>query len=453
MFQITSYGGRLVEAGGNKFFSGPEDPKTRIEKFFGNGEARQQAVDELYASRDGLLSQHKELRDHCHTLLKFASAKKQSADTQLVTFQILVSVITRYPGIRRLFCYRKDSRKAPASNPPFKDLWTREYQDCGEKWTFYRDFAIFCISKSELTELVENELPSKLGCLEVGEGSWNNGPMETLLALCRTIPEFNFSKLCAIHYLTGILELPSFWLKGANTPKRLFHILSSLCAIILQLIQDTEIVDVNVTPENEPFWMSAARNAVDIFAGATLEGLLHLYRRNLLTRYPPQLPEIVSHFLRDTMQRCFPMSSHRVRPFKDIFSYDAPSQEDAHSDSEGEHESDGQAVAADDSPPAPVRSVKPAADTYIIVNKVRSNHGDKLAMTFTGEGGVVTVTPYSSESSAQRWVLKDWIDGSTQHIQPSSAPALQAAWGSTVYTLRTPAALVWTVRSSSEGYT
>ena len=44
---------------------------------------------------------------------------------------------------------------------------------------------------------------------------------------------------------------------------------------------------------------------------------------------------------------------------------------------------------------------RPAPGTYVIVNKVCSPYGDKLAITFNGEGNALTVTP-SANSSSQR---------------------------------------------------
>ena|SRR5882762_522030 len=98
------------------------------------------------------------LRDSCSWVIR-----SHTVDTQLTTFRILVALIPRYPGIRRLFCHPKDSEQLLST---LKEHWTPEHQDCGDGWTFYRDYALHCLSNTgELTDLVEKIIPSELGCL------------------------------------------------------------------------------------------------------------------------------------------------------------------------------------------------------------------------------------------------------------------------------------------------
>ena len=99
---------------------------------------------------------------------------------------MLVSIITRYPGVRRLFYDPKGCGQALST---FKENWTRTYEDCGEEWNFYLDYTLHCLSDSELTALVEKELPSELGRLELPE-DWNKVPIEELLSLCRSVLYF-----------------------------------------------------------------------------------------------------------------------------------------------------------------------------------------------------------------------------------------------------------------------
>jgi len=124
--------------------------------------------------------------------------RSHTVDTQLVTFKMLIAVITRYPGIRRLFYHPKDSGQAISS---FEKHWTREHQPCGNSWIFYRDYTLHCLSDNEITALVEKELPSKLGHLELLEDDWNKTPIESLLSFCR--PVLRFTRACALFsYLT-----------------------------------------------------------------------------------------------------------------------------------------------------------------------------------------------------------------------------------------------------------
>ena len=115
---------------------------------------------------------------------------------------MLVAIITRYPGIRSLFYHPKDCEQAL---PTFKERWTWEHQDCGEEWDFYLKYTLHCLSDSDLTALMENELPSELGRLELQEddGPWTliKIPIKKLLSICRSILIFT-------HGCTRIYKLP-----------------------------------------------------------------------------------------------------------------------------------------------------------------------------------------------------------------------------------------------------
>lgn len=338
--QFLQAGGNVIAWAVNTGYSGPNVPKQRIQDFFSEAERRERALDGLYnADRNNLTKQHKQLLKSCHDLLGYALPEyvltirdcrafscfywytRCTVATQLITFKILVAVITRYPGIRCLFHNLKSSEKA--SPPPdashFQDLWNRP-EPCGEEWTFYRDFAIYCLGDSgPPTKLVESELPSKFGQLNSLENNLNKDPIENLLSFCRSATErdsdglkysrdacspdseFDHEKLCAIRYLASILELPKFWRpqiddkEGINIEKRFFDFLSCLCQTIIQLIRDTEPSSGDDSEvDSSPLWTSA-RNAVDILAFATFGGFLQLHRLDeKLPSCPSQLTTIVS---------------------------------------------------------------------------------------------------------------------------------------------------------------
>jgi len=64
-------------------------------------------------------------------------------------------------------------------------MWARPHQpECGEEWSFYRDFAVYCLSEGDLTRLVESELPSEIGQLNPLENNLNRVPVEILLSFC-----------------------------------------------------------------------------------------------------------------------------------------------------------------------------------------------------------------------------------------------------------------------------
>jgi hypothetical protein len=79
-----------------------------------------------------------------------------------------------------MFQTHKDLKKASAKDLLFNSLWTRPDQSCGDEWSFYRGFAVFCVSGTALTRLMEAEPPSMLSRVDL-DGTLNNVPIEELL--------------------------------------------------------------------------------------------------------------------------------------------------------------------------------------------------------------------------------------------------------------------------------
>ncbi|KIO21171.1 hypothetical protein M407DRAFT_10511 [Tulasnella calospora MUT 4182] len=91
--------------------------------------------------------------------------------------------------------------------------------------------------------------------------------------------------------------------------------------------------------------------------------------------------------------------------------------------------------------------------TYYIINRVESPNGERLCITFNGEGQPPTVTAKRSDSAEQKWRITTFSDGRTQSIVPAANTGLECAWGPGVVTVLTPGQYVWTIRSSEGGYT
>ncbi|KAJ7432694.1 hypothetical protein FB451DRAFT_1111353 [Mycena latifolia] len=326
--RFLDFGGDLFATAGDKLFNlvaGPTHYKLRIERFFGEVDCDKR-LDDLYAalqatSRNSLSRDHRALWDDCHNLLKRTRPNSHSIDTQFETFHILVSLITRYPGLRRRFSDHKDLRNDPKqSEADFIDShWKRQLQSCGEEWNFHRRLAAFCVTENTLAKLVEAAKPSELGRVEFGQGTMNKVPIETLLGWCRDAisqPGFDSSRICAIRYLGGILVLPSFWENRAPDEARFFAVLSDVCHTVFQLINDTgeEVADTSVDTPPASVDMSpetsAAREAVDILCTATLNGLLFLNKTKPLPRpWLDTLPDIPSQLSSVAMKTCFPRAS------------------------------------------------------------------------------------------------------------------------------------------------
>ncbi|KAJ7624280.1 hypothetical protein DFH06DRAFT_1305162 [Mycena polygramma] len=311
----------------SRLFSRPQSVKSYIDAFFGDDEKREKCLDDLHGNL--LNGRLRELQRYCHKLMEFAHSQSSTVATQRVTFRIVIAVTTRYPGVRHLFNRHQDLKEASETDPPFHLLWSRPHQACDDEWSFYRDFAIFCISENNLTHLVEAEPPSKLSRIRF-TGNDTRVPVETLLGHSSDGPEFHFPRLCAILYLAGILELPSFWkhlpahaiATKAIAPEQerqiFFDVLRKLCSTVLRLIDDTGVskADTSVSSSSA---MGFARHAVDLLAFSTLNGVHRLHREVSLQPCPQELPTLVQRIVNAVLRYdSFVRASTLASAVKDI---------------------------------------------------------------------------------------------------------------------------------------
>ncbi|KAJ7799138.1 hypothetical protein B0H14DRAFT_1710966 [Mycena olivaceomarginata] len=347
---VDHLGNALAPVGTTLFgFVGPERWRSCIEDLFGHDEKRETTLGELHGSPNYSSGRLKPLEGYCHALLKLARPRDTTVDTQLITFKILVAMITRYPGIRRTLHADKDLRRASATDSSLISVWNRPHQDCGEEWGFYRDFAVFCISDTafKLTQLVETGPPSHLSRITLKSLS-DKVPIEELLGHAGDGPEFQFSRLCAIRYLAGILELPSFW---GNFPsntlanderQRFLDVLAKLCTTILQLLEDSggnaADTSVGLSPS-----MDAGRRAVEAISCSLLFGLCRLRDLNNLPPHgPASLRQIITMLLRD--RKNFDRAFEPAREVKALFESPPPS---LHKDEDPSDEPDTETAPGD----------------------------------------------------------------------------------------------------------
>jgi len=67
--------------------------------------------------------------------------------------------------------------------------------------------------------------------------------------------------------------------------------------------------------------------------------------------------------------------------------------------------------------------------TYYIVNRVQSIAGERLAVTYHGEGEPLTVEVLSSDNDCQKWVVWDTDNRELQAISPACATDVTITWG------------------------
>ncbi|KAG2005040.1 hypothetical protein CC2G_003539 [Coprinopsis cinerea AmutBmut pab1-1] len=95
---------------------------------------------------------------------------------------------------------------------------------------------------------------------------------------------------------------------------------------------------------------------------------------------------------------------------------------------------------------------KPAAGRYVIYNRALSGSGEKLALTYPGqEKSPLILTPLD-RNSKQIWVLSDY-SSDLSYIRPDSVSNTEVGMSSGSPVVLPPGGYVWTLTSSSDGYT
>ncbi|KAJ7111633.1 Rho GTPase activation protein [Mycena crocata] len=182
----------------------------RIRLFFGDGSQRESNLLQLKQESPG-----KKLEKDCVRLAKYA-LPIESANTQLEAFKNLSAVITRYPGVRRLFLRCEYLDGVPLGEDDISLLWDRpDDPACGPRWHFHCNFAAACIADIDISTMVEKVSPSDLG--SVANRPEGLSVIERLLVASDCSGKSIYSQSIAVRYLAGILALPSFWLQRGTT--------------------------------------------------------------------------------------------------------------------------------------------------------------------------------------------------------------------------------------------
>ncbi|KAJ7113900.1 hypothetical protein C8R44DRAFT_229320 [Mycena epipterygia] len=184
---------------------GPTAVAERIHIFFGDGNQRESALSDL---QEGI---PRDLEKDCKRLMKYA-LPSESSGTQLQAFKSLVALITRYPGVRRIFLGCESLRNAGKHESDIAVLWDRPDDIGGEQWHFHRNFAAACLADLHISSMIEDIPPQSLGC--VLDQCAGLSLIERLLVASDCEGTSAFSRPIAIRYLGGILGFPSFWLQS-----------------------------------------------------------------------------------------------------------------------------------------------------------------------------------------------------------------------------------------------
>ncbi|KAJ7118146.1 hypothetical protein C8R44DRAFT_738098 [Mycena epipterygia] len=204
---------------------GPAAVAERIRIFLGDGTQRESALAQL---RDGIPPK---LEKDCGRLVQYALPSETSS-TQLEAFKCLVALTTRYPGLRCIFLDRESFQIAGNHESNIALLWDRPDGICGDQWHFHRNFAAACTADMDISSMVEDSLIQSLG--SVLEQCTGLSILERILVASDCEGSSTFSRLIAIRYLGGILDLPSFWLQSGMMYRAVVQKLLERATLLLQ---------------------------------------------------------------------------------------------------------------------------------------------------------------------------------------------------------------------------
>ncbi|KAF7971805.1 hypothetical protein HWV62_19887 [Athelia sp. TMB] len=250
-----SAGGKYVEAacrqGAKLLGLGPSAASEAIEAFFGDDAERLEKLDELYSLRfegsylstgatpdtpTGASKTVTKLRKLCGVILRYTRSS-HLPETRLVAFKSIVRLTTRYIGIRALFiALIVPNLEQQPTRSSIVSLWRDDGWVGDHEWEFFLNYAAHCVAGPDaITGIVESMRPAQFGNFEGGLcvsdrlSSW----------VTNTLSTADLSRLVAVRYLGGILELSKFW---ENRLMNDFHsLLHVLCALSIRVLEDLAV--------------------------------------------------------------------------------------------------------------------------------------------------------------------------------------------------------------------
>ncbi|KAF8149789.1 hypothetical protein K438DRAFT_2027313, partial [Mycena galopus ATCC 62051] len=254
--------GKVLETQANRtahaFGLGPHVIACKIKSYFGNAEERMQRLELLR------ITIPPKLEKKCLKLMKY-TLPTEAANTQCQAFKEIVDLVTMFPGLRVLLLHTK-----PLENETSLDaisaLWDRSTGEPDKELIFWQTLAATCLADTTISAVLQESSVADWGiCHKDGLGV-----IERLLIEhdCCASSEY-LSALC-IRYLSGVLDLPGFWLNMESVHA---HVANRLCQQLVLVLKDIG-VDIPVLGPIVESEVSFDYNGVDSLANILLEGML-----------------------------------------------------------------------------------------------------------------------------------------------------------------------------------
>ncbi|KAJ7217477.1 hypothetical protein C8J57DRAFT_277256 [Mycena rebaudengoi] len=172
---------------------GPNVVAEKITSFFGTGEERQLRLIALWDEIP------EKLERYCFRLMEY-TLPTESSTTQCQAFERIVTLITRFPGLRFIFLRSKCIQDVPVLVDSISALWDRSDNPTDPHWSFWRTFTAICLAETSIAVMLEETPVSQLATYPEDSGSLSL--IERLLVAHRC--ECRLCNLsCALYSISG----------------------------------------------------------------------------------------------------------------------------------------------------------------------------------------------------------------------------------------------------------
>ncbi|KAJ7217426.1 ras family-domain-containing protein [Mycena rebaudengoi] len=241
---------------------GPNHVAGKITSFFGTGEERQLRLIALWDEIP------EKLERYCFRLMEY-TLPTESSTTQCQAFERIVTLTTRFPGLRFIFLRSKCIQDVPVLVDSISALWDRSDDPTDPYWSFWRTFTATCLAETSIAVMLEETPVSQLATYPEDSGSLSL--IERLLVAhrCETDADSAIPSALCIRYLAGMLELPGFWMNMGSVHS---DVTRKLCVEMVLVLRD---MSIDILPSEE-FPRSEAPfdyDGVDLLADAILVGI------------------------------------------------------------------------------------------------------------------------------------------------------------------------------------
>ncbi|KAF7321965.1 hypothetical protein MKEN_00719000 [Mycena kentingensis (nom. inval.)] len=214
IYEFYQQAGNLLDRSANRlahrFGRGPLALQGRIEFLFEKECDRETTLQGLRSAGSVPLK----VRKCCITILRFA-LPSESACTQVDCFKAIISLSTRYPGLRRVFLEILQSEQTEQlDRDTILSLWRRtDTFGTLEDFTFASTCAAECLAERCISAIVEVDSGYPLWTVDSSQAGYEFTVVERLAIACACGADSELSTRLAVRYLAGIIAATGFWIQ------------------------------------------------------------------------------------------------------------------------------------------------------------------------------------------------------------------------------------------------